>query len=117
MINLVFVLRKGECMYSQKPVFKYGTDIITVGMMLNYISDAEEKIKKYFPEYKSALNVLRVLKLIFDNKNPPKISKEEVKILIDVIEEIENMDAQDDCEKANNKIIALAFKTVAEMLL
>ncbi len=63
------------------------------------------------------MNVLKALKLIFDNKNPLKVRKEEVKILIDVIEEIENMDAQDDCEKANNKIIALAFKAAAEILL
>lgn len=52
--------------------------------------------------YKKAKTVFSAIKLILDNKQPPRIAGDDVKITIDVLEEIQNLSAKSDAEKEYN---------------
>lgn len=61
-------------------------------------------------KYKKAKIFFSAINLILENKQPPKISKDDVKIVIDVLEEIHNMYAKSDAEKIFNARCALQCK-------
>lgn len=60
--------------------------------------------------YLRAKKVLSALKMILDNKQPPKQKKEDWKIAVDVLEEIKNQSAKSAEEKAYNARCALICK-------
>lgn len=94
-------------------LFSKGEEQITVAMandFLNYILGILARKNPLIESYKKAKKVFSALKMIFDNKRPPRPSKEDVKTAIDVLEEIKNMSANSDAEKMYNARCALICK-------
>ena len=72
-------------------LFSKGEEQITVAMandFLNYILGILAHKNPLTESYKKAKKVFSALKMVFDNKRPPRPSKEDVKTAIDVLEEI-----------------------------
>lgn len=60
--------------------------------------------------YKKAKTVFSAINLILKNKQPPRVTKEDVKIAIDVLKEIQNLSAKSETEKEHNERYALLCK-------
>lgn len=60
--------------------------------------------------YKKAKTVFSAINLILKNKQPPRVTKEDVKITIDVLKEIQNLSAKSEAEKEHNERYALLCK-------
>ena len=94
-------------------LFSKGEEQITVAMandFLNYILGILAHKNPLLESYKKAKKVFSALKMVFDNKRPPRPSKEDIKTAIDVLEEIKNMSANSDEEKEYNARCALFCK-------
>lgn len=94
-------------------LFSKGEEQITVAMandFLNYILCILAHKNPLLESYKKAKKVFSALKMVFDNKRPPRPSKEDMKTAIDVLEEIKNMSANSDAEKEYNAKCALFCK-------
>ena len=61
-------------------------------------------------DYKKAKNVFSAMKSIFENKQPPRIKKEDKKIAVNVLLEIKNQSAKSQAEKEYNEKCALLCK-------
>jgi len=94
-------------------LFSKGEERITVKMandFLNYILGILAHKNPLIESYKKAKKVFSACKMVFDNKHPPRLSKEDMKTAIDVLEEIKNMSANSDAEKEYNARCALVCK-------
>lgn len=94
-----------------------GTEEITVAMALDAIGYALNIIATYdtsVNKYRSAITVLKAMKLLLENNSPKKPSKKEFELTVDVIEEISNMQADNDEIKKKNAQIALICKLVID---
>ena len=94
-------------------LFSKGEEQITVAMandFLNYILGILAHKNPLTESYKKAKKVFSALKMVFDNKRPPRPSKEDMKTAIDVLEEIKNMSANSDAEKMYSAKCALFCK-------
>lgn len=90
---------------------------ITVGMVKNFLDYALslEAIKNpQLEKYKKAKKFFEVYLLLLNNKQPPNLSKDYFKAAADVIEEIENMKAVTDEQKAHNARMCLAVKVLID---
>ncbi len=99
---------------------EYGNQKITVSQMLTAAESCAKFIKDHFNvnenPYSLAVIVLKLLKLRLNNQNTEKPTKEQLKCLVDVFHEIEDMKAQTDIEKRNNETIANEFKMIIDFL-
>ena len=94
-------------------LFSKGEEQITVAMandFLNYILGILAHKNPLLESYKKAKKVFSALKMVLENKRPPRPSKEDMKTAIDVLEEIKNMSANSDEEKEYNARCALFCK-------
>lgn len=100
-------------------LFSKGQERITVKMandFLNYILGILARKNPLIDSYKKAKKVFSAFKMVFDNKQPPRLSKEDMKTAIDVLEEIKNMSANSDAEKEYNARCALVCKLLINSL-
>ncbi len=97
---------------------EYGNQKITILQMLTVAESCAKYIKDHFnineKPYSFAIIVLNLLKLRLNNQNTEKPTKEQLKCLVDVFHEIEDMKAQTDIEKRNNETIANYFKMIID---
>ncbi len=64
--------------------------------------------------YKKARFVFSVIKAVLENKHPSRPKKDDVKVAVDVIEEIKNSSAQTDAEKEHNAQCAFVCKCLID---
>ncbi len=99
---------------------EYENQKITVSQMLDAAKSCTKFIKEHFnvneKPYSLAIIVLSTLKLYLNNQNIDKPAKEQLKCLVDVFHEIEDMKAQNDTEKQNNETIANRIKMMIDFL-
>ena len=90
---------------------------ITVGMVKNFLDYALslEAIKNpQLDKYKKAKKFFEVYLLLLNNNQSPKLTKDYFKAAADVIEEIENLNAVIDEQKAYNARMCLAVKILID---
>lgn len=90
---------------------------ITVSMAkdaVDYILGVLARKNPLIDTYKKAKTVFLAIKLILENKQPSRVTKEDVKVAIDVLEEILNMTAKSEAEKEYNARCALLCKLLAD---
>lgn len=92
---------------------------ITVAMAqdaVDYILEVLACKNPLIDSYKKAKNAFSAIKLILKNKRPSRITKDDVKSAIDVLEEIQDLSAKSDAEKEYNARCALMCKWLADRL-
>lgn len=90
---------------------------ITVAMAqdaIDYILGVLARKDPMSDAYKRAKTVFSAIKLILKNEQSPKITKDDVKVAIDVLEEIQNLSAKTDAEKEYNARGALMCKWLVD---
>lgn len=100
-------------------LFTIHDEEITVAMAqdaLDYILGELARRNPVIDTYKKAKTVFSAVKLILENKQPSKITKDDVKIAIDVLEEIKNLSARSEAEKEYNAKCALLCKGLVDGL-
>ena len=92
---------------------------ITVAMAkdaVDYILGVLARKNPLIDTYKKAKTVFSAIKLMLENKQPSRVTKEDVKVAIDVLEEIQNLYAKSDAEKEYNARCALLCKLLVDGL-
>lgn len=92
---------------------------ITVAMAqdaVDYILGVLARKNPLIDTYKKAKTVFSAIKLMLENKQPSRVTKEDVKVAIDVLEEIQNLYAKSEAEKEYNARCALLCKLLVDGL-
>lgn len=95
------------------------TKKITVAMAqdaVDYILGVLARKNPLIDTYKKAKTVFSAIKLILENKQPSRVTKEDVKAAIDVLEEIQNLYAKSEAEKEYDARCALLCKLLVDGL-
>ncbi len=112
-----FIINKHK--YSPNMIlFNDGKEDVTVTMALEVLEHMIDLISLRMPiagAYKKAITVLKAIKMILNNNTPSKISKNDMKTAVDVIEEVKNSYAKSEEEKSYNAEMALKCKMIIEM--
>lgn len=98
-------------------LFTKNDENITVAMAqdaVNYILGVLAYKNPLIDRYRKAKAVFSAIKLILENKQPAKVTKEDAKVAIDVLEEILNMTAKSEAEKEYNARCALLCKSLID---
>ena len=98
-------------------LFTRNDEKITVAMAQNavdYILGVLAHKNPLIDAYKKAKTVFTAIKLKLENKQPSKVTKDEVKAAIDVLEEIQNLYAKSDAEREYNARCALLCKLLVD---
>ena len=97
-----------------------GKEYLTVSKMINIAGALAKFIKDNFDkdEYKYSLTIrfLESIKLVLTNGHANKPTKEQAHTIVDVLHEIEDMNARSEEEKAKNQEIAVAVKCLIDIL-
>lgn len=102
---------------SNTVLFSNETDSITVTMakdFLDYILGLIAIKNPMIEKYQKAKKVFLALKNWLDNRHPHPPNTDDIKATIDVLEEIKNMSANSDDEKAYNSKYALFCKMIID---
>lgn len=100
-------------------LFTKNDENITVAMAqdaIDYILGVLARKNLLVDTYKKAKTVFYAIKLILENKQPSRVTKEDVKVTIDVLEEIQNLSAKSEAEKEYNAKCALLCKLLVDGL-
>mgnify|MGYP000119858820 FL=1 len=100
-------------------LFTKNDEKITAAMAqdaVDYILGVLARKNPLIDTYKKAKTVFSAIKLILENKQPSRVTKEDVKAAIDVIEEIQNLSAKSEAEKEYNARYALLCKLLVDGL-
>lgn len=92
---------------------------ITVAMAqdaVDYILGVLARKNPLIDTYKKAKTVFSAIKLMLENKQPSRVTKEDIKVAIDVLEEIQNLYAKSEAEKEYNARCALLCKLLVDGL-
>lgn len=98
-------------------LFTKNDEKITVAMAqdaVDYILGVLARENPLIDTYKKAKTVFSAIKLILENKQPSRVTKEDAKVSIDVLEEILNMTAKSEAEKEHNARCALLCKLLVD---
>lgn len=98
-------------------LFTKNDETITVAMAqdaVDYILGVLAQKNPLIDTYKKAKTVFSAIKLILENKQPSRVTKEDAKAAIDVLEEILNMTAKSEAEKEYNARCALLCKLLVD---
>ncbi len=93
------------------------TENVTVQMLkdaIDYMLKCIASKNDLLDSYIKAQKVLNIYKMILENRTPEKISKEWLKITIDVIEEIANENSNNDYQKEYNAKMAFLCKLLID---
>ena len=83
---------------------------------VDYILGVLARKNPLIDTYKKAKTVFSAIKLMLENKQPSRVTKEDVKVAIDVLEEIQNLYAKSGAEKEYNARCALLCKLLVDGL-
>ncbi len=83
---------------------------------LDYILSLNALNNPMLDRYKKAKAVLMAVKMIYENKQPAEITKEDAKMTMDIVEELVNTVAQTDAEKERNAQYVFACKVLFDGL-
>ena len=83
---------------------------------VDYILGVLARKNPLIDTYKKAKTVFSAIKLILENKQPSRVTEEDVKVAIDVLEEIQNLSANSEAEKEYNARCALLCKLLVDGL-
>ena len=83
---------------------------------VDYILGVLARKNPLIDTYKKAKTVFSAIKLILENKQPSRVTKEDVKAAIDVLEEIQNLYAKSEAEKEYDARCALLCKLLVDGL-
>ena len=112
-----FIIKKNR--YSPNMIlFNDGKEDVTVSMALEVLEHMIDLISLRMPivgAYKKAITVLKAMKMILNNNTPSKISKNDMKTVVEVIEEVKNSYAKSEEEKRYNAEMAFKCKLIIEM--
>ena len=100
-------------------LFTKNDENITVAMAqdaIDYILGVLARKNLLVDTYKKAKTVFYAIKLILENKQPSRVTKEDVKVTTDVLEEIQNLSAKSEGEKEYNAKCGLLCKLVVDGL-
>lgn len=100
-------------------LFTKNDEKITVAMAqdaVDYILGVLARKNPLIDTYKKAKTVFSAIKLMLENKQPSRVTKEDVKAAIDVLEEIQNLYAKSEAEKEYNARCALLCKLLVDGL-
>ena len=98
-------------------LFTKNDEKITVTMAQNavdYILGVLARKNPLIDTYKKAKTVFSAIKQILENKQPSRVTKEDAKAAIDVLEEIQNLYAKSDAEREYNARCALLCKLLVD---
>ena len=98
-------------------LFTKDDEKITVAMAqdaVDYILEVLAHKNPLIDRYKKAKAVFSAIKLILENKQPARVTKEDAKVAVDVLEEILNMAAKSEAEKEHNARCALLCKLLVD---
>ena len=98
-------------------LFTKNDENITVAMAqdaIDYILGVLAHKNPLIDTYKKAKAVFSAIKLILENKQPAKVTKEDAKVAIDVLKEILNKTAKSEAEKGYNARCALLCKLLID---
>lgn len=98
-------------------LFTKNNQKITVAMAqdaVDYILEVLARKNPLIDTYKKAKTVFSAIKLMLENKQPSRVTKEDAKAAIDVLEEILNMTAKSEAEKEYNARCALLCKLLVD---
>lgn len=100
-------------------LFTKNDEKITVAMAqdaVDYILGVLARKNPFIDTYKKAKTVFSAIKLMLENKQPSRVTKDDVKVAIDVLEEILNMTVKSDAEREHNTRCALLCKLLVDGL-
>ena len=100
-------------------LFAKKDEIITVAMArdaIDYILGVLACKTPLTDTYKKTKTVLLAIRLMLENKQPSRVTKDDVKIAIDVLEEIRNLSAKSKAEKEYNTRCALLCKWMIDRI-
>lgn len=98
-------------------LFTKNNQKITVSMAqdaVDYILEVLARKNPLIDTYKKAKTVFSAIKLMLENKQPSRVTKEDAKAAIDVLEEIQNLYAKSEAEKEYNVRCALLCKLLVD---
>ena len=98
-------------------LFTKNDEKITVAMAkdaIDYILGVLARKNQLLDTYKKAKTVFSAIKLMLENKQPSKVTKGDVKVALDVLEEILNETAKSEAEKEYNAKCALLCKLLID---
>ena len=105
-------------MESNTVLFEYKNQKIRVSQMLTATKNSLKFIKKHFnvieEPYSAAIIVLNLMQMRLLNQNVGRPTKEQLKCLVDVFHEINDLNAKTDNEKKQNEMIANDLKMIIE---
>lgn len=94
---------------------------MTVVDLLDRIENAISFIRANFDvnqeKYSHAIECLRLAKALFGNKHPKRPKRKCISSFIDVIHEIEDLNANNDIQKQKNEEIAMTMKMLANIFI
>lgn len=97
-----------------------GKESLTVSQLINAATYFIKFIEDHFDvdEYKYQITIiyLKSVRLVLNNRNAEKPTKEDAHIIIDVLHEIADIHAKSDNEKKLNEEIAVALNCLIETL-
>ena len=106
--------RGGECLWKVEELFDISHGRLQSSTVL------ASNGKEYFgmDEYKYLITIsfLRSVQLVLNNGNADRPTKEQARIITDVVHEISDMHAQSEEEKEKNEEIAVAIKCLIDIL-
>ena len=100
-------------------LFTKNDEKITVAMAqdaVDYILGVLARKSPLIDTYKKAKTIFSAIKLILENKQPLKVTKDDAKVAIDVLEEIQNLSAKSEAEKEHNARYAWLCKLLVDGL-
>lgn len=100
-------------------LFTKNDEKITVAMAqdaVDYILGVLAHKNPLIDTYKKAKTVFSAIKLMLENKQPSRVTKEDARVAIDVLEEIQSLYAKSEAEKDYNARCALLCKLLVDGL-
>lgn len=114
-----YTIHKRPKIYQSSTIlFSNEYENVTVQMIQELLQFMMSKVRQknmLSEERRKILKVLNAFKLILENKTPQRLQKEEMKMAVDVIEEIKNENASCEFDIVRNKWMAILCKMMIEV--
>jgi len=111
------MINRPSKLFDSTPLLENGTETVTVAMAkdaLDYMLGIIAKKSSISETYKTAKKVLQAMQMILKNQHSSRISKEDCKIAIDVLSEIQKEFATSEDQKDYIEEMALRCKLLID---
>ncbi len=111
------MMNRPSKLFDSTPLLENGTETVTVAMAkdaLDYMLGIIAKKDSISEVYKIAKKVLQAMKMILNNQQPGRIRKEDRKIAIDVLSEIQKESATSEAQKDYIEVMAFRCKLLID---